>query len=94
MSTPRSHFDAVIVGAGVVGVASALWAQMRGQSVALIDPAPVGSGASSGNACTLATYACLPVNDHPSLQICPIICFQMTARLLCLGVMRCAIRSG
>ena len=63
MSTPRSHFDAVIVGAGVVGVASALWAQMRGQSVALIDPAPVGSGASSGNACTLATYACLPVND-------------------------------
>ena len=93
MSTPRSHFDAVIVGAGVVGVASALWAQMRGQSVALIDPAPVGSGAISGNACTLATYVC-PSTTRPSLPICPIICFQMTARLLCLGFTRCAILSG
>lgn len=63
MTAARSNFDVIVVGAGVVGVACALWAQMRGQSVALVDPAPVGSGASSGNACTLATYACMPVND-------------------------------
>ncbi len=63
MTAARSNFDVIVIGAGIVGVACAFWAQMRGQSVALVDPAPVGSGASSGNACTLATYACMPVND-------------------------------
>jgi len=54
--------DVVVVGAGAVGASAALWLQRRGHSVVLADPSPPGSGASSGNACTLATYACIPVN--------------------------------
>lgn len=63
-----SDFDLAIVGAGIVGVSAALWAAKRGQKVVLIDPMPPGSGTSSGNACTVATYGCLPVND-PSVLV-------------------------
>ena len=58
-----ADYDVAIIGAGIVGTATALWAQLRGFRVLLIDPAPPGSGTSSGNACTIATYGCLPVND-------------------------------
>lgn len=64
-------FDVAIAGAGIVGVSTALWAQMRGHQVLLVDPAEPGSGTSSGNACTLATYACLPVNDPSVLWSLP-----------------------
>lgn len=60
-----------IAGTGIVGVSCALWAQMRGLRVLLVDPNPPGSGASYGNACTLATYACLPVNDPSVLRSLP-----------------------
>lgn len=55
--------DILVAGAGIVGTSSALWLAMRGHSVLLADPNPPGSGTSSGNACTLATYACMPVNS-------------------------------
>jgi glycine/D-amino acid oxidase-like deaminating enzyme len=55
--------DIIVVGAGIVGTSTALWLQLRGHKVLLIDPAPPGSGTSSGNACTIATYACIPVNS-------------------------------
>lgn len=58
-----ADFDIAIAGAGIVGTSVALWAQRRGHRVLLADPAAPGSGTSSGNACTLATYACMPVND-------------------------------
>lgn len=61
-------FDIAIAGAGIVGTSTALWAQMRGHKVLLADPNPPGSGTSSGNACTIATYACMPVND-PSILL-------------------------
>jgi len=41
---------------------------MRGHSVLLADPNPPGSGTSSGNACTIATYACMPVNNPSVLR--------------------------
>jgi len=47
-------------------MATALWAQSEGLKVLLCDPNPAGSGASAGSACTIATYACIPVN-HPSV---------------------------
>jgi len=62
----KGPFDIVVIGAGMVGVSTALWGAMRGKSVAVIDPQPPGSGASFGNACTLATYGCLPINS-PSI---------------------------
>jgi D-amino-acid dehydrogenase len=63
---PEQQFDIAVIGAGIVGVSTALWAAMRGKSVIVIDPESPGSGASFGNACTIATYGCLPINS-PSI---------------------------
>lgn len=52
-----------MVGAGAVGCSCALWLQKKGFRVTLIDPAEPGSGTSSGNACTIATYGCVPINS-------------------------------
>jgi len=67
--------DILVAGAGIVGVSTALWAQMRGHRVLLADPNPPGSGTSSGNACTIATYGCLPVNDPSVLRDLPKLLF-------------------
>lgn len=67
--------DLVVVGAGIVGVSAALWARMRGLSVLLADPEAPGSGTSSGNACTIATYGCAPVNDPSVLTGLPGLLF-------------------
>ena len=50
----------------MVGSCCALHLQRAGHKVALIDPHPPGSQTSYGNAATIATYACIPVN-HPKL---------------------------
>ena len=52
-----------VVGAGIVGCSCALWLQRKGFSVILIDPGDPGAGTSSGNACTIADYGCVPVNS-------------------------------
>ena len=44
----------VIVGAGIVGVSSAIWLQRAGLKVILIDRSGPASGASHGNAGVLA----------------------------------------
>ncbi|MEE3287397.1 MAG: FAD-dependent oxidoreductase [Pseudomonadota bacterium] len=56
----------LIIGAGMVGSCCALYLQRAGHDVTLIDPHPPGSQTSFGNAATIATYACIPVN-HPKL---------------------------
>ncbi len=63
--------DLAVVGAGIVGMSAALWAQSRGLRVLLCDRAAPGSGASFGNAGTIATYACLPVNSPSILRDLP-----------------------
>ena len=67
--------DLAVIGAGIVGVSAALWARMRGLSVVLIDPEEPGSGTSYGNAGTIATYGCLPVNDPSVLRGLPGLLF-------------------
>jgi glycine/D-amino acid oxidase-like deaminating enzyme len=52
-----------VIGAGIVGCSCALWLQRKGFSVILIDPDNPGAGTSSGNACTIADYGCVPVNS-------------------------------
>ncbi len=52
-----------VVGAGIVGVCTALWLQRRGHDVLLIDRDEPGMGTSFGNACTIADYGCIPVNS-------------------------------
>lgn len=61
-----NDFDLIVVGAGIVGMSTALWAQKEGLKTLICDPNPAGSGTTYGSACTIATYACVPVN-HPSI---------------------------
>jgi D-amino-acid dehydrogenase len=59
----NSQTHIAVIGAGIVGCSCALWLQKKGFRVTLIDPDEPGSGTSSGNACTIATYGCVPVNS-------------------------------
>ncbi|MEZ2131244.1 MULTISPECIES: NAD(P)/FAD-dependent oxidoreductase [unclassified Sinorhizobium] len=63
--TERRHV--AVVGAGLVGLCSALWLQKAGHRVTIIDPEPPLEGApyrqacSYGNACTFAPHGVVPV---------------------------------
>lgn len=50
-----------VIGAGIVGVSTAIWLQRAGHKVTLIDKAGPGAGASFGNGGVLAACACVPV---------------------------------
>ncbi|RWA60157.1 FAD-dependent oxidoreductase [Mesorhizobium sp.] len=63
--------EIAIIGAGVVGLATALRLAGEGREVLLIDPNEPGSGASFGNAGTLAEYACMPVGNPAVLRALP-----------------------
>jgi D-amino-acid dehydrogenase len=52
---------AAIIGAGIVGVATALWLRREGWEVALVDPLGPAGGASFGNGGVLAACAMVPV---------------------------------
>ncbi|MDA8627025.1 FAD-binding oxidoreductase [Pseudomonadales bacterium] len=68
--------DIVIVGAGVVGLTSALTLQRLGRSVVVLDPSPPGSGASFGNAGTIADFAIAPVGSPALLKQLPSLLFD------------------
>ncbi len=59
----QNDFELIVVGAGIVGMSAALWAQKEGLKTLICDPNPPGSGTTYGSACTIATYACIPVNS-------------------------------
>ena len=46
----EDHFDQCVIGAGIIGLATALCLTRAGQKVIVIDPAGMANGASSGNA--------------------------------------------
>ncbi|UYG02931.1 FAD-dependent oxidoreductase [Halomonas sp. LR3S48] len=76
MESPQ-HAEVVVIGAGIVGLACAWHLQQQGFEVILMDPEPPGSGASSGNAGTLASYAVEPIaqpalwRQAPTLLLSP-----------------------
>lgn len=70
-----------VVGAGIVGLSCALWLQRKGFSVILIDPEDPGSGTSSGNAGTIATYGCIPVNSPDLFKRLPSLLFSSDSPL-------------
>lgn len=70
MAAPET-VEVAIVGAGIVGLATALRLAAEGREVLLIDPNEPGSGASFGNAGTLAEYACMPVGNPALLRALP-----------------------
>jgi glycine/D-amino acid oxidase-like deaminating enzyme len=81
MTTSTPHVDLAIAGAGAVGLATALWAQEAGLSVALMDKGEPGAGASFGNAGTIATYACTPVNSPSVFTNMPALLFNRDSPL-------------
>lgn len=69
VSTPREDMPSVaIVGAGVVGLCTALEAQRRGYEVTLIDRSDPGCGASFGNAGYLATELIDPLATGKTMR--------------------------
>ncbi len=76
-----TRFDLAVVGAGIVGVSCALWAQMRGLRVLLVDENPPGTGVSFGNAGTIANYACVPVNSPGIIRSLPSLLFSKESPL-------------
>ncbi|ANL42644.1 MULTISPECIES: NAD(P)/FAD-dependent oxidoreductase [Rhizobium] len=60
--------DIAVIGGGVIGVATALRLRADGRDVVLIEPNKPGSGASYGNAGTIADYAIIPVGTPAVLK--------------------------
>jgi D-amino-acid dehydrogenase len=78
----RAHqTEVAIIGAGVVGLAIAERLMAEGREVTLIDPNPPGSGASFGNAGTIADYATLPVGTPDVLRNLPSLLFDRNSPL-------------
>jgi len=51
----------VVIGAGIVGVSTAIWLQRKGVDVTLLDRQGPASGTSYGNAGVLASASVVPV---------------------------------
>jgi D-amino-acid dehydrogenase len=78
LSTPTRI---AVIGAGIVGCSCALWLQKKGFAVTLIDPDDPGAGTSSGNACTIAEYGCVPVNSPDLFRRLPSLLFSKDSPL-------------
>ena len=57
----RISTEVAVIGGGVIGLATALRLRADGREVAVVEPNEPGSGASYGNAGTIADYAIIPV---------------------------------
>ena len=75
------NVEIAVIGAGVVGLAIAEALVAEGHEVVLIDPDPPGSGASYGNAGTIADYAVLPVGTPQVLWGLPGLLFNRNSPL-------------
>ena len=77
----RGRCEVAVIGAGVVGLAIAHRLAAEGREVVLLDPAPPGSGASYGNAGTVADYAIQPVGTPAVLRALPRLLFDRDSPL-------------
>ena len=73
--------EIAVIGAGVVGLAIAHRLAVAGREVLLIDRAEPGSGASCGNAGTIADYAVQPVGTPDVLRNLPSLLLDRTSPL-------------
>jgi glycine/D-amino acid oxidase-like deaminating enzyme len=64
----RISTDVAVIGGGVIGLAIALRVRADGREVVVIEPNEPGSGASYGNAGTIANYAVIPVGTPSVLR--------------------------
>ncbi len=72
----------VVVGAGIIGVCSALSLQQAGADVTLVDHVPPGSGCSFGNGGLIQTGACIPLATPAVLRRLPSLLLQRTGPLV------------
>lgn len=77
----QKQTEIAIIGGGVIGLAVALRLADEGREVVVIDPAPPGSGASYGNAGTIADYAIQPVGTPDVLRALPSLLFDRNSPL-------------
>lgn len=70
-----------IIGGGVIGLATAVRLASEGREVAIVEPNEPGSGASYGNAGTIADYAVIPVGTPAVLRNLPSLLFDRDSPL-------------
>jgi len=66
----------IVVGAGIVGVSTAIWLQRDGHDVILVDRGEPGDGTSYGNGGVLASSAVVPVTVPGLLRKAPRMLFD------------------
>lgn len=71
----------IVVGAGIVGVATALFLQEDGHAVTLVDPKSPGSGTSSGNAGIISLASVQPTVTTATLKQLPAMLADPAAAL-------------
>lgn len=67
----ENKFTVSVVGAGIIGVLSALQLQREGHQVTLIDREPAGSGCSFGNAGIIARSSFVPLSSPSTVWQAP-----------------------
>lgn len=77
----RETTDIAVIGAGVIGLAIAHRLALTGREVLVLDPNEPGSGASWGNAGTVADYAVQPVGTPEVLRNLPALLFDRNSPL-------------
>lgn len=75
----QQHFDAIVIGAGIVGVSTALHLLKRGKKTLLIDRRGPGEETSYGNAGVLGNCYVLPFNFPPLSKTIRILADKDTA---------------
>ena len=88
--TVQIEGEIAVIGAGVIGLAIAFRLALAGHQVVICDPNPPGSGASYGNAGTIADYAVIPVGTPAVLRNLPSLLLDRNSPL---AIRRAAIFS-
>lgn len=84
ITTPRAYdpqTHVIVVGGGMVGVATAIWSQREGNKVTLIDMGGPADRSSYGNAGVLASASVLPVTMPGLIRKAPKMVFSRTEPL-------------
>ncbi len=71
MNTVCNTSHTVVIGAGIVGVSTAIWLARAGKQVTLVDRLPPGEGTSHGNGGVLASCAVVPVTTPGLIHKAP-----------------------
>ncbi len=67
----KNEKTVAIIGAGIVGVSTAIWLQRSGHNITLIDKSGPASGTSYGNGGVLASNSIVPVATPGVIQKSP-----------------------